>query len=119
MIFGPSRRPVAPLRPGESSNPLEQEILQEQAATLGRVARELQAALDALEDFDRANPDRNALSLDDRQRRAELVGAAGETLWWLVIQREACGLYRTDQLLKDYRVPAEVRIRMGVNRSSR
>ena len=118
MIFGQPKRSAAPPRPGDSSNPLEQEILQEQAATLGRVARELEAALGALENFDRANPDREALSPDDQRRRAALVEGAGEILWWLVIQREACGLYRTDQLLKDYRVPAEVRIRMGMKPSA-
>ena len=81
MIFGQPKRSAAQPRPGDSSNPLEQEILQEQAATLGRVARELEAALGALENFDRANPDREALSPDDQRRRAALVEGGGEILW--------------------------------------
>ena len=94
-------------------NPLEHEILQEKAATLGRLGRDLGAALRALEDFDRAHRDRAALSAGERRQRTELVGAAGRVLWYFVVQREACGLHRTDQVLRDYRVPAEVRNRMG------
>ena len=112
---------MSPVRPPNSRGParpdaqslLEQEIRQEQAATLGRIAHDLQAALDRLAAFDDIHPDRAALTAEARAERAELVGHAGRMLWYLVIQREACGLHRNDQLFRDYRVPAEVRNRMG------
>ena len=106
----PSRPPARP----DAQSLLEQEIRQEQAASLGRIARDLRAALDRLEAFDRSHRDRAGLTAEARAERAELVGRAGRMLWYLVIQREACGLYRNDQLFRDYRVPAEVRNRMGV-----
>ena len=107
----PPNRP--PLRP-DAQSLLEQEIRQEQAASLGRIARDLRAALDRLEAFDRSHRDRAGLTAEACAERAELVGRAGRMLWYLVIQREACGLYRNDELLRDYGVPAEVRNRMGV-----
>ena len=43
-----------------------------------------------------------------------LVAQAGHALWLFVVQREAIGLRDTRQLMRDYRVPAEVQHRMGV-----
>ena len=105
----PSRPPAHP----DAQSLLEQEIRHEQAASLGRSARDLQEALDRLAAFDDRYPDRAALTAEARAERVELVGRAGRMLWYLVVQREACGLYRNDELLRDYRVPAEVRNRMG------
>jgi len=42
-----------------------------------------------------------------------LVANAGHALWLFVVQREAIGLRDTGQLMRDYRVPAEVQHRMG------
>jgi hypothetical protein len=84
---------------------LEYEIREEQAATIGRLARELQAALDTLKAADRGDP-----------RRAHLVDAAAYALWNFVVQRECSGFRWTEQVLEDYVVPAEVRVRMGVVR---
>ena len=39
---------------------------------------------------------------------------AGDALWCFMVQREACGLRDPRPVLRDYRVPAEVRNRMGV-----
>jgi len=95
---------------------LEYEIRQEQAATIGRLARELRNALDALDTFNQhacsANP-----AVDHRDpQRARLVDAAAYALWNFVVQRECSGFRETEQVLKDYAIPAEVRAKMGAIR---
>jgi hypothetical protein len=95
---------------------LEYEIRQEQAATIGRLARELRDAIDALDAFNRrANSGNTAADGRDPQR-ARLVGAAAYALWNFVVQRECSGFRGTEQVLEDYAVPAEVRAQMGVIR---
>ena len=89
---------------------LDYEIAQEKASTLGRLGRALEAALAALRDFD-AEP--REPTAGARQERRALVGQAGHALWLFVVQREAIGLRDTGQLMRDYRVPAEVQHRMG------
>jgi len=91
---------------------LEYEILEEQAATIGRLARELRAALDALDTFDR-----RATTADRRDpQRLHLVDAAASALWNFVVQRECSGFRWTEQVLEDFAVPAEVRGKMGAIR---
>jgi hypothetical protein len=95
---------------------LEYELRQEQAATIGRLARELRNALDALDTFDR-QASSGTTSADKRDpQRARLVDAASYALWNFVVQRECCGFRWTDQVLKDYAVPGEVRAKMGAVR---
>jgi hypothetical protein len=91
---------------------LTYEIVQEQASALGRLGRGLEAALEALREFDAAHP-RSEASPDGRQTRRTLVAAAGHALWMFVVQREACGLRDSRSVMRDYKVPAEVRHRMG------
>jgi hypothetical protein len=91
---------------------LDNEILQDQAAALGRLARGLEAALEDLRAFDAAEP-RPAAPAQVTARRA-LVAAAGHALWIFAVQREACGLRETRTLMRDYRVPPEVQERMGI-----
>jgi hypothetical protein len=105
---------MPPLRTGQDV--LEYEIRQEQAATMGRLGRELRNALDALDDFDRQeNSGMTAADGRDPQR-ARLVDAAAYALWNFVVQRECSGFRGTEQILKDYPVPAEVGAKMGVIR---
>jgi hypothetical protein len=95
---------------------LEYELRQEQAATIGRLARELRDALDALDTFDR-HASSSTTSADKRDpQRARLVDAAAYALWNFVVQRECCGFRWTDQVLKDYAVPGEVHAKMGAVR---
>jgi hypothetical protein len=89
---------------------LHYEIVQEQAAALGRMGRALEAALAELRDFDVAHPPPGA---SPAERRA-LVAAAGHALWMFVVQREACGLRDSRTIMRDYKVPAEVFERMWV-----
>lgn len=99
-------------RPKTGQDVLEYEILGEQAATIGRLSRELRAALDALADFDRQEA---AVDRHD-PRRVRLVDDAAYALWHFVVQRECSGLRGTEHILKGYGVPAEVRARMGAPR---
>jgi hypothetical protein len=85
---------------------LEYEIAQERASALGRLGRRLEAALTAL-----AACPRTANS--DRKIRDSLVEQAGYALWLFVVQREACGLNDSAQVMQNYRVPDEVYARMG------
>lgn len=87
---------------------VQAEIAQEKAAALGRVATRLEEALARLREFDAA-PD----AAGDAAQRGRLVAAAGEALWYCVVQREACGLRDVEATLREYRVPREVYLRMG------
>ena len=99
------RQPASlPTRQSAAVDVLEYELLQEKASTLSRVTqifeRALAAHLAAPEDPD-------------------LFAHAGEALWHFVIQRELCGLRNTEAVLREYRVPAPLRLRMGVTRRQR
>jgi hypothetical protein len=85
---------------------LEYEIAEERASALGRLGRRLEAALAALAACPR-RADAN------RKIRDDLVEQAGYALWLFIVQREACGLNKSDQVLQDYGVPNEVHARMG------
>jgi hypothetical protein len=92
---------------------LDYEIAQEMASALGRLGRALEAALAALSDFDAAHRDMAKAESVLRAQRRALVAEAGTALWHFVVQREACGLRDTRQIMLDYRVPPEVRDRVG------
>jgi hypothetical protein len=91
---------------------LEYEIVEEQAAALGRMGRALEAALTKLREFD-ATHSRVAAPAPARQVRRTLVMEAGHALWMFVIQREACGLRDSHTITRDYDVPGEVLLSMG------
>jgi hypothetical protein len=91
---------------------LDYEIIQEQAAALGRMGRALEAALAKLREFDAAHLRAGAPASAQQARRA-LVMDAGHALWMLVVQREACGLRDSRTVMRNYNVPDEVQQRMG------
>jgi hypothetical protein len=91
---------------------LEYEIVQEQAAALGRMGRALEAALAKLREFDAAHP-RAGAPASAQQARRTLVMEAGYALWMFVVQREACGLRDSRTVMRNYNVPGEVQQRMG------
>jgi hypothetical protein len=74
---------------------------------LGRLARQLEAALAALAACKRTAP-------SDRTIRDRLVAQAGYALWLFIVQREACGLNNSAQVMQDYGVPNEVSARMAM-----
>jgi hypothetical protein len=92
---------------------LDYEIAREMASALGRLGHALELALQALARFDEAHPP-DTLTDVDREARLALASAAGNALWQFVVQREACGLRDTRQIMRDYRVPLDVQHRMGV-----
>jgi hypothetical protein len=94
---------------------LDYEIAREKASALGRLGRRLEAALAALTAFDAQVDEEEAGSpVLRRERRDALVAAAGEALWMFIVQREACGLRDSTRAMRDYGVPADVRLRMGI-----
>ena len=101
-------------RPSSVAGDLEIEIAQEKAASLGRLGRRLEAALTALSDFDGAHAEGRR-----RDEREVLVARAAMALWHFVVQREACGLKDSARVMPDYRVPNDVRARMGAFPSPR
>jgi uncharacterized protein DUF6665 len=102
-------------KPPRTTSPLDlidSEIIQEQASALGRLGRGLEAALAALRAFD-ATLDATPPDVA-RTQRAALVAQAGHALWMFVVQREACGLRDSRAVMRDYQVPPEVQVRMGL-----
>ena len=86
------------------ANPIDYEIIEEKAATLGRVTARLEATLAALE------------AAEDPALRASLREEAAEWLWYVVVQREAIGVTHHDALFEAYRIPPAIRRIMGPRR---
>jgi hypothetical protein len=86
-----------PSSPNTPLDVLEYELVQEQAAALGRMGRALETALAKLREFDTSTP-----GLD--QSRSALVKEASKALWMFVVQREACGLRDSGTIMRDYEV---------------
>lgn len=102
-------------RPGQDgSQLLEYELFQERASTMARLGRRAEEALKALADFDAARAQNPNSTGEDADRRAALVDAAGEALWYYVVTREMCGLRDADAVIRELGAPREVRLRMGV-----
>jgi hypothetical protein len=86
---------------GESAEAaLRHEIVEEQAAALGRMGRKAEAALAAL----RAH---------ESDGRAEAVKKAADAVWCFFVQREVMGLRDRAQIVADYQIPREVMVRLG------
>jgi hypothetical protein len=79
---------------------LRYEMLQEQAAALGRTAAKLEAALAAL----------RAHAGEDR---ASAVKAAADAAWCFFVQREVVGLRDRAAVIAHYDIPREVLNRIG------
>jgi hypothetical protein len=88
---------------------LKHEIAEEKAGALGRSGRRLERALERFR---------------DHETRASCADAKRERLLWdlverveaFVVQREACGLRDSRQVLKYYGVPREAIARIGARR---
>ena len=102
------------LRAENPAAALDYEIAREKASALGRLGRRLEAALAVLAAFDAQTAEAFASPAAWRERRDALVAEAGEVLWCFIVQREACGLRDSARAMRDYGVPAEVRLRMGI-----
>lgn len=85
--------------------PVENEIIAEKASSLGHHGRQAQKAVAALHEFDAAP--------QPGVERLELVKAAAREVWKYFIQRELCGLRDQRDVIREYRIPQEVLIRLG------
>jgi hypothetical protein len=79
---------------------LQHELLEEQAATLGRMGRKAEAALAAL----RAH---------EGEGRGEALKAAADAVWCFFVQRDVMGLRDRARIVADYDIPPEVMARLG------
>ena len=101
-VGGASNRVVV-MRLRTGLDVLEYEIRQEQAATIGRLARELRDALDTLDTCNKGNKGASSgrTAADSRDpKRKRLVDATAYALWNFVVQRECSGLRGTEQVLR-------------------
>ena len=80
---------------------LRYELLEEQAAALGRTGRKAEAALKALREH-------------EGEGRAEVLKAAADAVWCFLVQREVMGLRDRARIVADYDIPREVMARLGV-----
>jgi len=80
---------------------LRYELVEEQAATLGRMGRKAEAAL-------------AALKAHEGDGRGEAVKAAADAVWCFLVQREVMGLRDRARIIADYDIPREVMARLGV-----
>ena len=79
---------------------LRYELLEEQAAALGRVGRKLESALAALRDH-------------RGEGRAAVLAAAADAAWCFFVQREVMGLRDRAAVIAQYDIPREVLVRIG------
>jgi len=79
---------------------LRYELVEEQAAALGRMGRKAEAAL-------------AALKAHEGEGRGEAVKAAADAVWCFLVQREVMGLRDRARIVADYDIPREVMVRLG------
>ena len=108
------RPPKALWRPNIVTDPLtaslDHEVRAEKAGTLGRLLERLDKHLDRL----------NALEADaNPEIREHTLQETANALWHVVIQRELCGFGRTQQFLREMKIPREVQTRMGISTPSK
>lgn len=98
---------IAALRHALNSGfgPVETEIAGEKASALGFHGRQAEKAVAALHAYDAAP----AAGVE----RSTLVKAAAREVWKYFIQRELCGLRDQRDVIREYRIPQEVLIRLG------
>ncbi len=88
---------------------LKHELAEERAGALGRCGRRLEDALERFRDHEAADEASAA-------KRERLLWDLAERVEAFVVQREACGLRDSRQVLKLHDVPAEAIARVGARR---
>ncbi len=84
---------------------LRSELLEEQAAALGRTGRKAEAALAALKAHDEKG--------GGEEGRAQVLKSAADAVWCFLVQREVMGLRDRATIVRDYDIPKEVMARLG------
>jgi hypothetical protein len=98
---------------------VEKELAGEKATALAVAGERLEASLAALAALDArlrdVGPD-TLLRAELERQREPARQLASEQLWFLVVQREAMGLYQHESVYRLYGVPADVRRFAGPRR---
>lgn len=89
---------------------IKQEVAEEQAGALGRAGRRLEQALDVFRNYETSTA---PLAPAKRER---LLWDLAEHVYAFVVQREACGLRDSRQVLEHFGVPREALARVGARR---
>lgn len=89
------------LRGDDGEAAFRHEVLEEQAAALGRMGRKAEAAL-------------AALRVHEGEGRSVVLKAAADAVWCFFVQREVLGLRDRAQIIAQYDIPREVLARLGV-----
>lgn len=84
---------------------VDQEILEEKAASLTRAGRRVEAALTAIRVHDAGQT--------PGADRAALLNEAARAVWALLIQRELCGFRDEKRTIEQYDIPRDVMARVG------
>ena len=79
---------------------LRYELMEEQAAALGRMGRKAESAL-------------AALAAHEGEGRAAVLKTACDAVWCLLVQREVMGLRDRAAVVAQYGIPREVMNRLG------
>lgn len=89
---------------------IKQEVAEERAGALGRAGRRLEQALDEFRDYESSTAARASA------KRERLLWGLAEHVYAFVVQREACGLRDSRQVLKHFDIPREALARVGARR---
>lgn len=92
---------TARLKPETGDAVLHYELLQEQAYSLGKAGKKIEAALAAL----KAHP--------GGEGRDRVLKAAADAVWGFFVQREIMGLRDRAAVIAHYGIPREVLVRLG------
>ena len=98
----------------DPDNPLATEIQQEMASSYFAACRKMVDAIEALKAFDRRNV-RVQLEPAPAQivERTQLVAAARERVFYVVIQRESMKVSTFESFFEDYEISDEIRTKLG------
>jgi hypothetical protein len=80
---------------------LNHELMEEQAQSLGRAGRKVEAALARLRDH------------PGGEGRSSVLQAAADAVWGFLVQREVMGLRDRAAVIAQYGIPREVLVRIG------
>jgi hypothetical protein len=92
---------VTRLKPESGDAILHYELMAEQAYSLGRAGKRVEAALAALRDH------------GGEEGREALLKAAADAVWGFLVQREVMGLRDRAAIIAHYAIPKEVLARLG------
>jgi hypothetical protein len=90
------------------ASPLEHALNAERALTLGKLGRDVEAALLMW---------RSVSEVREPDRRAAALQACADAVWRYFVQREVHGLISHEPVIEFYRIPREVLARVGASSS--